>query len=256
MSSLGNLRNTFTLSTAKGASWARSQEEFQARINAQNADWYENFRFDNGSSTRGRSPSSRKLEALMLPRNLEGYSLLDIGAYEGFYSFHMEQRGASVTANDFFVWQDSVSPALAHFNFFREALQSEVVVHEADIDSLSVGGHDIVLFLGVLYHLEDPIGALRHVRKSAKKLVVIETLVDLMDVPGDAVAFYSGSSLNGDSTNVFGPNLAALAGMLARSGFQSWEVRCMWEFNTVNALRGERSLSPLKSGRVVIHATP
>lgn len=240
------------LSTSAGPSWAQDFKKFQKEIDRQDPNWYENFTFDNGARSFGRSPSDSKLAALGLPQDLSEISFLDIGTYEGFYAFHLEQRGAQVTPNDHFVWNWPNDPSLAHFNFVKEAIGSKLSPLDCDIQNLPEQEWDVTLFLGVLYHLEDQLTALRKVRSTAKKLVVIETLVDNLNIPGSSLKYYPGASLNGDSTNHFGPNLEALVGMIQAAGFSRWEFKSLWEWNTNKTLSGEASLSPLESGRVVV----
>lgn len=240
------------LSTKQGPSWAQAGPSLQKAIDKQHPNWYENFVFMNDARTQGRSPSSSKLQALGLPQSLQGFSVLDIGAYEGFYSVAMEQRGAEVIANDFFVWAMKDDPSLDHFNFIREATGSSFSTLTCDISELPQDSADIALFLGVLYHLEDQLAALRKVRRSARKLVVLETLVDVLDQPGPAMRYYPGAALNDDVTNNFGPNLHALAALVESAGFSRWEFKGMWEVNTVGSLAKSPSLSPISSGRVVL----
>ena len=249
--------DTPRLSLERGPEWARSREAFQERLQSLDPNWYDSFAFDNGVMVSGRSPSYAKLSALQLPSSLEGLSVLDVGAYEGFYTFHMEQRGAFVTANDSFVWNFPGDPSRTHIDFLREALGSEAVLLDADIPQLPDRTWDIVLFLGVLYHLEDPIGALRQVRRVTGQVTILETLVDGLDLSGPFSMFYPASTLNGDPTNKFGPNLEALVGMVREAGFSRWEFKSLWHWNTNAALAGDTALlSPLRSGRVVLWLYP
>lgn len=110
--------------------------------------------------------------------------------------------------------------------------------------------------MGVLYHLENQVAALRAIRKLTSGFVVLETLVDCLDEPGGRLAYYAGDSLNGDSTNEFGPNLEALVGMIKDAGYTRWEFKCMWEWNTLDSLRRSSAISPLSSGRVVLWLWP
>jgi hypothetical protein len=80
--------------------------------------------------------------------------------------------------------------------------------------------YDIVLMLGVLYHAPDPLGYLRAARKICKEMLILETHVDLLDYARPAIAYYAGDSLNGDATNFWGPNTAAVIGMLKDAGFK------------------------------------
>lgn len=240
------------LDTTSGPKWAQDKKSLQREIDRQNSNWYENFTFRNGARTFGRSPSDSKLSALGLPQNLKGTSILDVGTYEGFYAFHLEQRGADVTPNDHFVWNWPGDPSLEHFNFVKAATGSKLQAFDCDIANLPEKKWDVTLFLGVLYHLEDQLSALRKIRSSARHLVVIETLLDNLNITGPSLKYYPGSSLNGDSTNHFGPNLDALIGMIQAAGFSRWEFKSLWEWNTNKTLAGETALSPLESGRAVL----
>jgi tRNA (mo5U34)-methyltransferase len=91
-----------------------------------------------------------------------------------------------------------------------------------DIFELSperVGAFDIVLLLGVLYHLRDPLLALDHVASVTKELLIVETEADMLYARRPAAAFYPRDELHKDPTNWWGPNPAALRGMLKSVGF-------------------------------------
>ena len=68
--------------------------DFLKRYIAEQPEWFHQFTFDNGLSSPGRYPSLKKLHHLCLPQSLKGKTVIDIGAYEGFFSFHCEDRGA------------------------------------------------------------------------------------------------------------------------------------------------------------------
>ena len=70
-----------------------TNRKFQDLLNGQ-AFWFHNFKFLNGCSTFGRDPSERKLLSLQLP-SLEGKSVIDVGAFDGFFSLQAEALGAS-----------------------------------------------------------------------------------------------------------------------------------------------------------------
>ncbi|HEU4935838.1 MAG TPA: hypothetical protein VFT39_05245, partial [Vicinamibacterales bacterium] len=86
-----------------------------------------------------------------------------------------------------------------------------------------VGTFDVVLFLGVLYHLRHPFLALERVASVAREYLIVETVVDLVGFRRPAMAFYPGPELNKDPTNWWGPNIPAVKGMLETLGFR--EVR-------------------------------
>jgi len=251
-----NVNHMNPLSLARGVKEFKDRDKLQRKLNEQGG-WYENFYFENGATTPGRSPSPKKLMALGLPMNLSGVSILDVGAYEGFYSIHMEQRGASVTANDYFVWNFPGDNSRSNFELIREVVGSKVSILEAEIDSLPTRKHQVTLFLGVLYHLEDQIGALKKIRESATSLVVLETLLDNLDAEGPSLKFYPGNSLNNDQSNQFGPNFDALIGLIQASGYSNYEFKGIWEVNPVNTHSNlTTNHSPLKSARVVFWLYP
>ncbi|MCW3028369.1 MAG: hypothetical protein JWN81_1580 [Solirubrobacterales bacterium] len=186
--------------------------------------WHHQIDLGGGIVTPGRDRSEHKLRSLRLP-SLAGKSVLDIGAWDGFFSFAAERLGASrVVALDSVIWQ---KVSKAPFELARGVLGSEVEDIELDVLDISphsVGQFDVVLFLGVLYHMRDPMAALEAVSSVTKELLVVETLSDMNFTARPAAAFYPGSYLAGDHSNWWAPNPAALVGMLTEFGFDRVEV--------------------------------
>ncbi|MSO78488.1 MAG: DUF1698 domain-containing protein [Acidimicrobiia bacterium] len=185
--------------------------------------WWHTIDLGNGIITPGRDETPARWPLLGLPESLAGLSVLDIGAWDGFYSFEAERRGAArVVAADEFAWQQ-LGTGRRGFDCAHRALGSEVEAREVDVLDLSPetagGTFDLVLFLGVLYHLRDPITALERVASVTSDRLVLETHVDLLGVREPAAAFYPDKELYGDATNWWGPNLPALFGMLEVAGF-------------------------------------
>jgi tRNA (mo5U34)-methyltransferase len=82
--------------------------------------------------------------------------VLDIGAWNGAYSFEAARRGARVLATDHFVWTHPEKRGRERFDIANEALGLNIETLLADVPDITlekVGAWDIVLFLGVLYHL-------------------------------------------------------------------------------------------------------
>jgi tRNA (mo5U34)-methyltransferase len=159
---------------------------------------------------------------MALPADLRGLSVLDIGAWDGFFSFECERRGAErVVAMDSFSWGGPGWGTKAGFDLARHALGSKVDALVLDVMDLSperVGSFDVVLFLGVLYHLREPLAALERVAAVTEGLLILETVVDLMHVRRPAMAFYPNTELNRDPTNWWAPNPLALEEMLRDVG--------------------------------------
>lgn len=156
---------------------------------------------------------------------------MDVGAWDGFFSFECERRGAArVVATDYYAWRGlgwGTGEGKAGFELARSVLKSRVEDVDMDVLDLSpdrIGVFDIVLFLGVLYHLPNPLIALEKVASITGDMLIVETVVDMVGFSRSAAAFYPKSELNGDPTNWWGPNPAAVVGMLQAVGFTRVEV--------------------------------
>jgi len=186
--------------------------------------WWHTIDFGNGIITPGKGDSPAMLKRLDFPENLQGMTVLDIGAWDGFYSFEAERRGAArVLAVDSFVWQGFGGGSKAGFELARRALDSQVEDMEIEVLDLSpekVGTFDLVLFLGVLYHMRHPLLALEKVYSVTRNMVIVETHVDLRRCEQPAMRFYPTIELGGDGSNWWGPNPPAVIAMLESVGFQ------------------------------------
>jgi tRNA (mo5U34)-methyltransferase len=240
---------------------APSRESLQAAADSVGF-WWHSIDLGQGVVTPGakkRAVIERELQSLRLP-GLSGKSVLDIGAYDGYYSFAAERLGAArVVALDHFVWAMDLPKANAYWRECKErgvapepvqgtplwqpdrlpgkrgfdtahrALRSRVEVVVDDFMTMDVGTlgrFDVTLFMGVLYHMEDPLGSLKRLAAVTGEMAVIET--HAVALPGyehlELCEFYSSSQLNGDTTNWWGPNLKALQGMCKAAGFSRAEV--------------------------------
>jgi tRNA (mo5U34)-methyltransferase len=185
--------------------------------------WYHTIDFGQGLVTAGVDDSAYRLARLDFPPSLDGRSVLDIGAWDGFFSFEAERRGAArVLASDWYSWHGPGWGKKAGFELARTILGSRVEDIDIDVMDLSperVGTFDVVLFLGVLYHLPHPLLALERVASVTRGLLILETVVDLIGLRRPAMAFYPERQLNDDPTNWWGPNAAAVHAMLRAVGF-------------------------------------
>src|SRR5215813_8745660 len=186
--------------------------------------WWHSIELGNGVITPGVHPIEelRGNYALFnLPDDLSGRSVLDIGCWDGFYSFEAERHGASVTS------MDCVRPA----NFFRarEALRSGAEFHELSVYEVTkegLGSFDIVLFLGVLYHLRHPLLALEQVCEVTRDFAVIESHVidNIFPAEHPLMQFYEFDHLGGQYDNWWGPNIECLTQMARSAGFARAEL--------------------------------
>lgn len=127
-------------------------------------EWYHRIELPGGIVTPGGNDSPFCLSRLRLPASLAGKTVLDIGAWDGFYSFEAANRGAArVLATDSYSWLGRWGQH--EFCLARTALGLEKRVEDRYIDVMELSPaalgetFDVVLFLGVLYHLKDPLAA-------------------------------------------------------------------------------------------------
>ena len=217
--------------------------------------WYHVMELPGGVVTPGVDDPRDRLPLLGLPEDLAGMSVLDVGAWDGFFSFECERRGAArVVAADWFAWHDAARGSKRSFELARQALGSSVEDVEIRVEDLSperVGTFDLVIFVGVLYHLRDPLRALDAVAAVTGGKLILETHVDLALRRRPAAAFYPATELEGDHTNWWGPNPAAVEGMLRAVGFD--DVRKVFPRSRAYELaRAVRKRS--QQGRAVFHA--
>ena len=188
--------------------------------------WFHSFQFADGSVIDGLRPTPRlRAEAdLVFKHSVVGKSVLEIGAWDGFFSFEAEKRGAArVHATDHFCWSGPGWGTKVGFDYVHQKLKSKVEATDVDVFDLSPdrhGTYDTVLFLGVLYHLKNPLGGLELVHSLTRECAVIETQVDSLDVKSPVMRFYLGSELNNDPTNFWAPNVLCLDRMLREVGFR------------------------------------
>jgi tRNA (mo5U34)-methyltransferase len=239
----------------------RHEHKRVGRLKAEVASvrWFHSIDLDDGIVTPGETTPeghAALLEAMEWP-DLTGKTVLDVGAYDGFYSFEAERRAAArVVALDHYVWGFDLNdvyayyercraegvipepyhevPGLWHpdelpgkrgFDIAHAALESKVEVMPADfmeMDLAELGQFDVVLFLGVLYHMQDPVRAMRRLGEVTRELAIIET--EAVRIPGfedhPVCEFFPTAELNHDISNWWAPNAAAVMGMCRPAGFR------------------------------------
>ncbi len=167
-------------------------------------------------------PKVHKIRSSAIPRNLKGRTVLDIGAWDGYYSFECEKRGAKVTVID------NNQHLKGHKGFYtaKKILNSKVKFYQMDLFDLPKlrEKFDIVLFFGVLYHLKYPLKALETISAKTKKLLILESHYIKTNTKEPVMRFYPGEELSNDSTNWWGPNKRCIIDMLKVVGFKKVEI--------------------------------
>jgi tRNA (mo5U34)-methyltransferase len=196
--------------------------------------WYHQIEILPGVITPGINNSAEALSLLDLPERCEGKRVLDLGTRDGFFAFEMERRGAEVVAIDY------MPAERTGFKVASELLDSHVAFQQDNIYNVSrekYGEFDIILFLGLFYHLPNPLQALTILRSLCKEELYLETyvidnalllpngekqpLVQLAKILEDIplMQFYHRNALNNDPSNFWGPNMKCVEQMLEECNF-------------------------------------
>jgi tRNA (mo5U34)-methyltransferase len=220
----------------------------QERVDAL-APWFHNIDLGDGLWTApdhflGDYPSFKfRRFADALPADLTGKSVLDIGCNAGFYSLEMKRRGAACV-----VGIDSDERYLAQARLAADALGFDGAVTFRNLSVYDVAQlgerFDLVIFMGVLYHLRHPLLALDLIREHvASDMLLFQTMQQgaaevfqppedhpfhmpgthrpppWFDAPGYPKMHFIERRFAGDWTNWWAPNAACAQAMLRAAGF-------------------------------------
>jgi tRNA (mo5U34)-methyltransferase len=205
-------------------------------------DWFQNLDL-NGVQTApahflGDFPMIKwKRFAHALPADLSGKSVLDIGCNAGFYSFEMKKRGASrVLGIDHDEYYLNQARFAAQVLGFEDVEFRRMTVY----DVAALGERfDLVLFMGLVYHLRHPLLALDLIHQHvAGDLLVYQSMqrgspeierlqddydfweTEVFDRPAYPRLHFVEKKYSHDETNWWVPNAACSAAMLRSAGFQ------------------------------------
>ncbi|MFP4597923.1 MAG: TIGR04290 family methyltransferase [Persicimonas sp.] len=204
--------------------------------------WFHNLHLPNGIQTAPDHPlgdfPAYKWEQLRgaIPQDLSGWRVLDIGCNAGFYSFELAQRGAEVVGIDV----DAHYLRQAHWACEKLGLAEQVTFRQMQVYELarSPDVYDLVLFMGVFYHLRYPLLALDIIADRTERRLVFQSL----SMPGDAISeepedvayctrerfdepgwpkmAFVRNGFAGDITNWWVPNRACIESLLRNVGFE------------------------------------
>lgn len=214
---------------------AFTADELRAKI-ARHQHWYHRVEVAPGVITPGHNDGKLTLEQMRLPDDCTGLRVLDVGARDGYFSFLCEQRGAAEV-----VAVDHAAPSETGFPILKEIFNSKVRWETAnvyDITREKYGEFDVVLCLGLLYHLRNPLLALDTLRAVCRReMYVTSHVIDpnfiqadgssvpledvsqtLRDVP--VARFYPRNELSNDYTNWWGFSTVCLRKMIESANFK------------------------------------
>lgn len=208
--------------------------------------WYHRIELPQGVVTPGWAPVSA--ESYRIPEDLTGKRVLDVGAWDGYWSVEAMKRGASEVLaiddfSDFLGQPESVQRrAWDTFDLVREAWGFDPLHmrrEEMSVYSLTpevVGEFDVIFCFGVLYHLRHPLLALDVLRTVSRGEIYLESAIcdDFSPYrgglgcgyPGAQVVmeFYPQDQLGNNPTNWWAPNLASLGMLVMSAGWLDVEV--------------------------------
>ena len=224
------------------------RSRIEARVGA-HSYWYHKVELPHGVVTPGWAPIDAA--AYRIPERLEGKRVLDVGAWDGYWTFEALKRGASevVAIDDFSDFLGSLNntdrKAWDTFDLCRELLgydqhrckRFEISVY--DVDKAGLGRFDVIFFFGTLYHLRYPLLALDRLFAVCDGEIYVESAILDNFSPyrgglgkgysgGQTVMeFYPGKQYGNNDTNWWVPTLHCLVHMVAAAGFsdcRGWKL--------------------------------
>jgi tRNA (mo5U34)-methyltransferase len=217
-----------------------TQEELEKRV-TELGPWFHNLDLDGVKTAPdhflGDYPAFKwRNFSHAIPLNLEGKTVLDIGCNAGFYSIEMKRRGAKRVLG-----LDHDPDYLRQARFAAEVLNLDISFEQLSV--YEVGQlkerFDLVIFMGVFYHLRHPLLALDLIRQNvAKDWFVFQSMlrgsrsitevaedypfseVAIFDQPGYPKMHFIEHSYTGDPTNWWAPNRACAEAVLRSAGFR------------------------------------
>jgi tRNA (mo5U34)-methyltransferase len=185
--------------------------------------WYHSFELPDGTRIEGFNKIDwlrKRYARFPIPEDLTGKRVLDIGAWDGWFSFEAERHGAAVTAID--------CVEVANFLAIQKTLASRVsyrIVDFYELPEAGLGVFDFVFFLGILYHLKHPLLALEIVCGLTTDTAIVESFVIDADTWQDhrdevpTMEFYETDELGNQLDNWIGPSVSCLMAMCRAAGF-------------------------------------
>ena len=178
-------------------------------------DWHHNFEIYPSVHTNGSYDPRFMIEKLDLPADLRGVTVLDVGASDGYYSLQFHRRGATVTAIDY------RHKSVTGFETMQKLNNVEIEHIQCNVYDIpnTIGKFDIILFLGVIYHLPDIPRALWKLAGLCGRRLMLESYVESFATEAPMARYYQADSLVGDASNFWAPNVACMQAMMQDCGF-------------------------------------
>lgn len=223
-------------------------EELRAAV-SEKSFWYHRIELPGGVTTPGWAP----LDAAryQVPEDLSGLRVLDIGAWDGYWSFEALRRGAAsvVAIDDFSDYLGHLSTrdrsAWENFDLCRAAFGyseeqcSRIEMSVYDLDPAVLGAFDVVFFFGTIYHLRHPLLALDRIASVCSGSLFVESAIcdDFSPYRGGlghgysnqqmVMEFYPTNQYGSNESNWWAPTLYCLMALASAAGFtevKGWKL--------------------------------
>jgi tRNA (mo5U34)-methyltransferase len=211
--------------------------------------WYHRIELPGGVVTSGLNPLHPP--TYRIPKDLTGLRVLDVGAWDGYWTFEALKRGARevVAIDDFSDYLGRLAPDQRHawksFDLCRDALGygedrcTRIEMSVYDISPERLGRFDVVFFFGTLYHLRHPLLGLDKISAVCDREIYVESAIcdDYSPYRGGYGKGYSGKQMvcefyptdeySSNATNWWAPSLLCLGGLVHAAGFKTVDT---WKF--------------------------
>ena len=184
--------------------------------------WFHRVTLRDGRVTPGLVDVANHESRYLFDRlDFAGKSVLDIGCWDGYFSFTAEQRGAQrvVSLDD----PDFRWGGLDGYHFLHEHFQSRAEWRRGSIFTLPDERFDIVLCYGVLYHVNDPLTAMINCFHAARQEVVFEGAFYVSQEP--TLFLLAPREFHDDPTNIYALSTGYLEKVAVMCGFELVDTR-------------------------------
>ena len=220
-----DIKNSFEASESQNSKLVDNETVFPSKISKEeikkhfeeNNSWYHSFNINGIQNSNTRTSSKyQSWISQIIPNDLTGKSILDVGCADGFYSFLCEQRNATrVLAIDYegFDIQKNFSDSekkinTNNFELNKKILESTVEYRNLDVNDIELINEtfDYVLFFGVYYHLENLISTLKKLYTVVNDSVFLAGHILESENP---IMYYYNTSEIKDNPDWFSPIVAS-----------------------------------------------
>jgi tRNA (mo5U34)-methyltransferase len=246
--------------------WTPAESDAALAAQVARQIWYHTLELPGGVVTPGYYDQRTLIPHYGLPKDLTGKRVLDVGAWDGFWSFEFERRGADVTAVDLDLLSETDFPPPLReavlgagldqrlgggFEIARRALGSNVkriAKSVYDLDPGELGTFDLVHFADVSLHLERPLEAFRRIRAMTGGQAMIVDAYN-PDLDADPTRTYTEYLGGWGNATWWIPSLNTFVQMVLDAGFSDVRIQKTYRLNP-------RAEGGLGRWRAVLIATP